>query len=203
VRKSHYPRPSSLLGFAIAAGLLISGCGYHFAASGDALPQGAQTIYVSRFGNTTRVTGINDELMRYIKDEIAMHRRLKVVSSRDLADLELSGEVRFAVQTPVNFNSALEPIQYNQNVIVSATLKDLRAKKTIWRTNNVAAGGSAPVVATTVVATTPTFLQQNLRGNDIANLTDIQTAQTQTAGARDLMMQTFAKNLYSEMAEGF
>jgi len=120
-----------------------------------------------------------------------------------LADLELSGEVRFAVQTPVNFNSALEPTQYNQNVIVSATLKDLRAKKTIWRTNNVAAGGSAPVVATTVVATTPTFLQQNLRGNDIANLTDIQTAQTQTAGARDLMMQTFAKNLYSEMAEGF
>ena len=85
MRKSHYPRPSSLLGFAIAAGLLISGCGYHFAASGDALPQGAQTIYVSRFGNSTRVTGINDELMRYIKDEIAMHRRLKVVSSRDMA----------------------------------------------------------------------------------------------------------------------
>lgn len=203
MRKSHYPRPSSLLGFAIAAGLLISGCGYHFAASGDALPPGAQTIYVSRFGNNTRVTGINDELMRYIKDEIAMHRRLKVVSSRDMADLELSGEVRFTIQKPINYNSATEPTEYNQNVIVSATLIDLHAKKTIWRTGNVGTAQLAPVVATTVVPTTPSFLQQNLRGNDIANMTDIQTAQTQTAAARGLMMKTFAKNLYSQMAEGF
>ena len=81
MRKSRYPRPSRLLGFAIVAGLCISGCGYHFAASGDALPQDARTIYVARFGNGTRLTGVNDELMRYIKDEIAMHDRLKVVDS--------------------------------------------------------------------------------------------------------------------------
>ena len=76
----------------IVAALCISGCGYHFASSGDALPPSAQTIYVARFGNATRLTGINDELMRYIKDEIAMHRRLKLVDSPDEADLQLSGD---------------------------------------------------------------------------------------------------------------
>jgi len=203
VRKSRNPRPNRLLGLAIAAGLCLSGCGYHFAASGDALPQNARTIYVARFGNRTRATGINDELMRYIKDEIAMHRRLTVVDSPNGADLQLSGEVRQSVQAPTNFNSILEPTAYSQSVTVSAVLTDLRTKKTIWSTGGVGGGQSEPVVAQNVVPTTPSFLQQNLRGGDIANLTDLQTAQTQTAVARDLAMQRLAQNLYAEMAEGF
>ena len=45
---------------------MLSGCGYHFAGSGDALPTAAQTIYVGRFSNRTRATGLNDEFMRYV-----------------------------------------------------------------------------------------------------------------------------------------
>ncbi len=185
------------------AGLCISGCGYHFAASGDVLPQGAQTIYVKRFGNLTRLTGINDELMRYLKDEIASHRRLKVVDSPDAADLQLSGTVRTSIDAPVNFNGAYEPTVYRHTLTVSAALKDLHTGKTIWSTGRVGGGQHAPVVATNITITTPTFLQQNLNANDIAQLPDIQTAQTQTASARDLMMHKLAQNLYSEMAEGF
>jgi hypothetical protein len=203
VRKTRYPKPSRLPGLALVAGLIFSGCGYHFAASGDALPPSAETIYVSRFANMTRVTGVNDELMRYIKDEIAMHRRLKVVDDPGTADLELSGVVKLAIQTPVGFNSALEPTQYSQNVVVSASLTDLHAKKMIWSTANISSSEHAPIVAQTTVTTTPTFLQQNLRGNDIANLPDLQTAQSETSAARDVMMQRLAQNLYTEMAEGF
>jgi hypothetical protein len=53
------------------------------------------------------------------------------------------------------------------------------------------------------VTTTPTFLQQNLRTEDIAGLTDIQTAQAETSAYRDVMMQRLAQNLYAQMAEGF
>jgi hypothetical protein len=203
VRKLRYPRPSRLLGFAIVAVLCISGCGYHFAASGDALPPSAQTIYVVRFGNFTRLTGINDELMRYIKDEITMHHRLTLVDSPDQADLQLSGVVRLAIQAPINFNTAYEPTTYRNSVTVSAVLKDLHTKKIIWSTSRVGAGQHVPVVATNVVTTTPSFLQQNLRSGDIAQMTDIQIAQSETASGRDLMMQRFAKSLYVEMAEGF
>jgi hypothetical protein len=187
----------------IGAGLFLSGCGYHFAASGDVLPPSAQTIYVARFGNETRVTGVNDEFMRYLKDEIDLHRRLKIVDSPDAADLELSGAVRFATETPTNFNSALEPTQYNQSVVVSATLRDMHEKKTIWTTHNVSAGEHTPVVPQTTVTTTPSFLQQNLRSGDIANLTDIQTAQSETSASRDLLMKRLAQNVYAQMAEGF
>jgi len=34
-------------------------------------------------------------------------------------------------------------------------------------------------------------------------MTDIQVAQSMTVASKDTMMQTVAKNLYSEMAEGF
>jgi len=187
----------------IVAGLCISGCGYHFAASGDVLPQGAQTIYVKRFGNLTRITGINVELMRYLKDEIALHRRLTVVDSPDAADLQLSGMVRLSIDAPINFNGVYEPTIYRNTVEVSAVLKDLHTKKIIWSTSRVGAGQHVPVVATNVVTTTPSFLQQNLRSGDIAQMTDIQIAQSETASGRDLMMQRFAKSLYVEMAEGF
>lgn len=203
MRKPHNPKPSRRLIGAIAASLLFSGCGYHFASSGDALPPSAETIYVSRFNNNTRITGVNDELMRYIKDEIAEHHRLKVVDSPDAADLELSGVVRLTSQNPVNFNSALEPTQYNQTIVVAASLRDMHEKKEIWSTHSVNATQQAPIVPQSTVTTSPSFLQQNLRANDIAGLTDIQTAQSETSAARDLMMQRLAQNLYSEMAEGF
>ena len=119
---SRKPRPSRLLGIVIVAALLISGCGYHFAASGDMLPASAQTIYVARFGNQTRVTGINDELMRYIKDEIDLHRRLKVVDSPDAADLELSGEVRFATADAdqLQLGARTDPIQPEHSAVGGA-----------------------------------------------------------------------------------
>lgn len=203
MRKPRYPRPGAILGAALVAALTFSGCGYHFASSGDALPPSAETIYVSRFNNNTRFTGANDQLMRYIKDEIAMHRRLKVVDSPAAADLELSGQIRFVAQNPVSFNSALEPTQYNNVMVISASLTDLRAKKMIWSTGNVNANQQAQVVPQATVATSPSFLQQNLRANDIAGLTDIQTAQAETSTARDIMMRRLAQNLYAEMAEGF
>ncbi len=181
----------------------LSGCGYHFAGSGDALPSAAQTIYVEQFNNRTRFTGLNDEFSRYVKDEIALHRRLKVVDSPSDADLELSGDIKYAASSPVNFNSVLEPTIYNQTLEVAAMLKDTHSKKTIWTTRNVGNTQHAPVVAQTVVTTTPTYLQQNLRAGDIANMTDIQVAQSMTSASRDVMMQTVAKNLYAEMAEGF
>ena len=62
---------------ALGALLLLAGCGYHFASSGSGLPQDSKTIYVARFSNTSRFTGYNDQFMRYMKDQIAEHKRLQ------------------------------------------------------------------------------------------------------------------------------
>jgi len=187
----------------LVLGVAVAGCGYHFAASGSNLPSDSETIYVSRFQNRTRFTGLNDVFMRYVKDEIALHHRLRLVDSPSGADLQLSGELLNSTSLPTSFNSVLEPTIYNQNMAVSATLTDLRTNKVIWSGRNLGSLQHAPVVAQAVVPTTPTFLQQNLRSSDIAQMTDIQTMQTQGAASQDVMMQSIAKNLYSSMASGF
>jgi hypothetical protein len=60
-----------------------------------------------------------------------------------------------------------------------------------------------PTVSSTVITTSPEFLQQNLRSQDIANLPDIQVAQTQQAASSTQMMTKMAQNIYSAMSEGF
>jgi Lipopolysaccharide-assembly len=187
----------------LALVMALGGCGYHFGASGSNLPSGAETIYVARFTNRTRQTGINDVFMRYLDDEIAMHRRLRLVDSPAEADLQLSGEILAVTPLPSSFNSVLEPTIYSRSMTVAAQLKDLRNNRVIWSVSSLGNLQHEPVVAQAVVPTLPTFVQGNLRGSDVAKMTDIQVASTQGALGQDTMMQNVAKNLYASMAEGF
>ena len=183
--------------------MALGGCGYHFGASGSNLPSGAETIYVARFTNRTRQTGLNDVFMRYLDDEIAMHRRLRLVDSPAEADLELTGEILAVTPLPSSFNSVLEPTIYNQSMTVAAQLKDLRNNRVIWSASSLGNLQHDPVVAQAVVPTLPTFVQGNLRGSDVAKMTDMQVASSQGALGQETMMQNVAKNLYASMAEGF
>jgi hypothetical protein len=192
----------ALLG-ALFACLACAGCGYGFASSGTNLPSDAKTIYIPRFANLSRETGVNDIFMRYLDDEVASHDRLRIVDSAADADLELSGEIVTFTPLPTSFNSVLEPTIYNENMTVRASLKDLHKHKIIWSGSGFSYTEHAPVVAQAVVPSTPEFVQGNLRSSDIANMTDMQVAQTQIASAQDLMMKFIAKNLYASMAEGF
>ena len=187
----------------LAAIFALPSCGYHFGAAGTNLPAEAHTIYVARFSNNTRITGINDEFMRYLKDEIASHKRLTLVDNPSDADLQLSGALVGSVNVPNAFNSVLEPTQYGETLIVRASLRDNRTDKTLWDTKGMSDTERFPVVSQSVVGTTPNFLQQNLRSNDIARMTDMQVAQTQERSSRDLMMTNLAHHMYDSMATGF
>lgn len=197
VRRPELGRLLSLLA------LLASGCGYHFAASGSGLPPQAKTIYVGTFGNHTRFTGINDEFMRYLKDEIANHKRLALVDSPDGADLVLSGEILYAEMIPGATNAVSEPIVYEESLSANATLTDGHNHATIWMSRGLGAAAESPSVAAAVLTTSPYFLQQNLRSQDIAQLPDLQVAQTQNGASQTQMMEQLAQNLYASMAEGF
>jgi hypothetical protein len=183
--------------------LLVGGCGYHFGAEGSGLPRNAQTIYVETFNNRTRYTGINDEFMRYLKDEIDSRKRLTVVDNAAGADLVLSGTVLYNNSIPANVNAVDEPIEYYQSLAVNATLTDGHSHAVIWTTPGLSSAALTGVVSSAVITTSPYFLQQNLRSQDIAKLPDMQTAQTQNAASQTQMMEDLAQTLYASMSEGF
>jgi lipopolysaccharide assembly LptE-like protein len=188
----------------LGASLLLAaaGCGYHLAASGSGLPQDAKTIYVARFSNTSRFTGFNDQFMRYMKDEIAEHKRLQLVDEPSQADLVLTGEILRVETAPAGFNAVSEASIYQQYMVVHAQLEDRHTDKVIW-SNVLSSIDQFPTVSQTTVTTSPEFLQQNLRSQNIANMPDIQVAQTQQAASSTQMMTRMAQDIYSAMSEGF
>jgi len=190
---------------AIAALIVVAagGCGYQFGAAGSSLPPQAKTIYVEKFDNHTQYTGLDDQLMRYIKDEIADRKRLAVVDASADADLVLTGEVLTLQSIPLATNAVGEPITYTESIGANAKLTDAHTHQVIWQSSGINAGEQIPVVAGAVITTSPYFLQQNLRAQDIAKLPDLQLAQTQRSFGRGEMMQLLAQNLYASMSEGF
>jgi hypothetical protein len=184
-------------------GLTLAGCGYHFGAEGTGLPPEAKTIYVEKFSNHTRVTGLNDQFMRYLDDEIDNRKRLQLVDSAAQADLVLSGQIAYSESSPVAFNNASEPIIYANTVTADATLTDTHSHKILWASRGISGSQQYATVSQSLVTTSPYFLQQNLRSQDIAQMTNIQVQQTQEASSQDIIMQQLAQNIYASMSEGF
>jgi hypothetical protein len=205
VRMPKRTAPDSLilrLGFVIII-VVIAGCGYHFAAEGSSLPPQAKTIYVEKFTNRSRYTGIDDQFIRCIKDEIAQHKRLALVDDRSEADLVLSGELIYIRTTAVATNAVSEPIEYTQTLGANAQLTDQHTKQVIWRSTGLYANDTYAMVSTAVVTTSPEFLQQNLRSQDIANLPDIQLAKSQSDFSQQQNLESLAQSVYVSMSEGF
>jgi hypothetical protein len=187
----------------VALATLLVGCGYHMAASGEALPPTANTIYVERFSNRSRIVGLSEDFDRHLKDEIATHKRLDLVDDPASADLVLSGIIGGQDNAPSAFNAVAEPTAAYYNLSVAATLIDNHDKKVIWSTNGITRTNNFGLVAQSVVVTSPEFLQQNLRSNNINNLPDAQLAATQRGSTKDLSMDQLARDLYASMSEGF
>lgn len=184
--------------------IVAGGCGYHLAASGSGLPAQARTICVEKFTNRSRFNGLNDEFMRYLKDEIADHKRLELVDSPAAADLVLDGElVAISDTMPISANAVGEPTQYSETITASASLSDTHTHKVLWSSRGISGSQSYAAVSSSVVTTSPIFLRQNLRSQDIAQLPDAQLAQTQRSFSRGQMMEQLAQNLYASMSEGF
>ncbi len=191
--------------FAIAGllmALIAGGCGYTF-SSADTLPPSAHTIYVARFSNATSYTGIQDVFMRYMKDEIARHDRLRLVDDPALADLELSGVIVGADPFPSALNAVGEPTINNLTVVVNATLLDKKTGKVLWRGQNIASQQQYAMVPQAVLATSPQFLRHNFRSTDISQLTDAQTQVTQAGVFQNEAMTQVAQGVYAGMASGF
>jgi Lipopolysaccharide-assembly len=190
------------LGFVVLI-LAVTGCGYHFGAEGSGLPPQAKTIYVEKFANHSPNTGLEDQFDRYMKDEIALHKRLQLVDDRSQADLVLSGELLYVPQLATATNSVNEPIEYTQTFTANAQLTDEHTRQVIWRSTGIFATNTYAMVSTAVVTTSPEFLQQNLRSQDVANLPDVQLAATQSRFSQQQNLQNLAQSVYVSMSEGF
>ena len=115
----------------------------------------------------------------------------------------LSGELLYITTLAVATNAVDEPIEYTQTISANAQLTDQHTKEVIWRSTGMSANDTYAMVSTAVITTSPEFLQQNLRSQDIANLPDMQLAKTQSDFSQQQNLQSLAQSVYVSMSEGF
>jgi hypothetical protein len=197
----YYRKNAKYLLGALLLTVAAQGCTIRFAANG-ALPDSAKTVCIDRFTNNTRVPGVNDQFTLSLKQVISSHDRLVVVDEHTDADLILGGTVIYYGTGAKTSNSVSEPLDYVDTLTVAANLVDRKTGKVIWSTKGISSNSSVPVVSQAIIPTTPQFLRQNLRGEDLANMSDIQVAASQQSTTKGQLMSQEASELYTDMAWG-
>jgi outer membrane lipopolysaccharide assembly protein LptE/RlpB len=112
--------------------MAMSACGYRLSGKGSLVPEGARTIAVPAFINSTNEPYVDLEVTKAVVDEFIADGRLRIVDV-EAADLALRGIVVNYEVTALSFTADSFAQQYKVRIVVNASLEDLRAKKTLWR----------------------------------------------------------------------
>jgi len=112
--------------------LMISSCGYWFTPVGGVVPEGARTIAILAFINSTHEPYVDVEVTKAVVDEFNADGRLKVVSSES-ADLVLKGSVTKFDMIPSGYTTDNYVQSYTVSISVNVSVEDMNTHKIIWQ----------------------------------------------------------------------
>lgn len=117
---------------AAAAGLALAGCGYSLAGRGSFLPGYIQSIGIPMFENRTPYITVEQVFTEKVRIEFQSRGRYTVLPTAEGADGVVRGEVMGISATPAGFTDAQLATRYRFTVVVSVSLYDTQAQKTLW-----------------------------------------------------------------------
>jgi len=114
-----------------------AGCGYALAGRGSSLPDHVRTIGIPTFVNRTGAFDAEQVLTTRVRQEFIARGKYKVVPQAEGADAVLVGELSSITLTPSGFNDAQQATRYAAQVVMSVTLRDVKADKVLWQNPSV------------------------------------------------------------------
>ncbi|HEX2252805.1 MAG TPA: LPS assembly lipoprotein LptE [Thermoanaerobaculia bacterium] len=121
---------------ALLALLLLAGCGYALVGRATNIPADVEEIYVRPLVNATPRSQVDQFLTRAIADELVTRQHLRVGSSEEGADAELSGTVTGFAVTPVAFDADGRATEYEISITASMSFKRLDEAETVLWAND-------------------------------------------------------------------
>jgi hypothetical protein len=183
--------------------LAFVGCGYHFPGGAGVLPGGGTTVHVSIFTNQTRQAGLENDVQSALESEILRRGKFRLVPP-DEADVLLEGVIEGLHYRPIAFSNSDEALQYETVLILSASLRDPRRGRIVWRVNNFRETDSYGSAVGTVVVQSSQFQEQStLNAQNLAQLSDVQLSESQKGEAVERLLENVSRNLYNAMVEDF
>jgi hypothetical protein len=200
---------------ALAALLVLGGCGYHLAGSRIGLPADVRSLSVARIENRSTEYGLEKLLAFALEREILARGQLRWEPEANGADAVLVGTIRSVTYRPVAFNSRDESVQYEVVVLLDLALQRTSGGAPLWEVKGFRVEGEYASSPGVVVVSSARFQQQPL---DAANLRDPQwspraaqdpnavnpqLAESFKREALRALAEQAARDLYAQMVEEF
>ena len=122
---------------ALAIAFSVSGCGYHVAGRGKALPVEWKTVAVPALGNKTTTYRIEQRMTEAVVREMLARTHYRIVADEKNADAVLRGDV-----TSIETSALLFDTTTNRATAMLVTVRmgvrlvDLGSKKTVYENND-------------------------------------------------------------------
>ena len=114
--------------------VLLSGCGYHAPASGDAwVGQGGHTLYVELFANRTVEPYLDSVVTEEMAIRLARSRLVELTEQRGMADLVLDGAVTAFDSSVGAYDAADNISEYTASMTVKARLLRSSDGSVLWQ----------------------------------------------------------------------
>ncbi len=193
-----------VLSLAFAAAALVPlACGYHVVGSQDTVPGEIHSISVGDFGNESRQVGLEKTLAFAFEREIYERGPVPLRENPAEGDGIITGTIREFRTRPVSFDSNDEALQYGAELILDVVLRRQADGKILWRVSRMHAYEEYSVSRQTVVPSSSQFQQGTLNFSDLADLSDVQLAETEKRLAIDRMVRTIVRDVHDRIVEDF
>lgn len=160
-------------------------------------------MHVSIFTNQTRQAGLENDVQAALESEILRRGKFRLLPSNE-ADVLLEGVIEGLHYRPIAFSNSDEALQYETVLILSASLRDPRRGRIVWRVNNFRETDSYGSAVGTVVVQSSQFQEQStLNAQNLAQLSDVQLSESQKGEAVERLLENVSRDLYNAMVEDF
>lgn len=186
----------------LACGLL-AGCGYTLAGTQTRVPGNIRSIAIGDFLNHSRQVGLDKVLAFAIEREFYERGSLPLREETVAGEGIISGTIREFRTRPVSFDAEDDALQYEARLVLDVVLTRQADGTVLWRGTRMEAVDDYSVSRQTVVPSSSQFQQGTIDFSDLANLTDIQLAETEKQRAIDRMVRALASDVHDRILDDF
>ena len=182
----------------------LAGCGYAIVGSQTThVPGDVHSVAVGSFDNRSRQEGLDKTLAFAVEREFYQRGALAIRESPADGEAVISGTIREFQVRPVSFNQQDEALQYEAKIVLDVMLTRQSDGSVLWKGSNVQQVEDYSVNQQTVVPSSSQFQQGTLDFSDLADLTDIQLAETEKHLAIERMVRAIARDVHDRILDDF
>jgi hypothetical protein len=191
------------LGWLLCACLSPLGCGYRLAGSQIVVPGDIHSVSIGHFENQSRQEGLDKTLAFAFEHEFYRRGILAVRDEPGGGDGIITGTIREFRVRPVAFNANEEALEYEAELTLDVTLRRQADGKVLWKGSHLHAFEDYAVSPSTVVPSSSQFQQGTLDAANLAQLSEVQLAETEERLAIQRMVRSIARDVHDRILEQF